>query len=414
MSKLPIVFTVGLIVGTGMTVWLTRSDVGAGMTAWLTGGDSGMHSDAMDNKQPLYWVAPMDPNYRRDAPGKSPMGMDLVPVYAENEENSPGTIRISPDVVNNFGVRTAEARYRPLQAEIKTVGYVQYDEDRLVHIHPRVEGWVERLYVKASGEPVEAGKPLYELYAPELVNAQQELVLALGRNSHQLIQAAENRLRALQIDTALIAQIKRSQSIQHRLTFFAPGSGVVDNLNIREGMFVAPGDRLMSIGNLDQVWVEAEVFARQVALLATGLPVTMRVDYLPGEYWEGEVDYIYPTLDATTRAVRVRLRFDNADGRLKPNMYAQVTIHAGSDEKVLMVPREAVIRTGSQDRVVLALGEGRFKSLEINLGRQDDQFAEILDGLIEGDRVVTSAQFLLDSESSKTSDFMRMSHDEQS
>ena len=366
-----------------------------------------------DDREPLYWVAPMDPNYQRDEPGKSPMGMDLIPVYASEAggvDEGIGTIRISPDVVNNLGVRTSPVERRELNAEITTVGYVQYDEDQLIHVHPRVEGWVETLFVKAEGDPIEAGEPLYQLYSPPLVNAQEELLLAIGRGNPRLIEAAEERLKALQIDDKVIDEIKRAGSVQQQITFYSPMSGVVDNLNIREGFYVQPGTTLLSIGSLDQVWVEAEVFERQAALVELGLPVSMTLDYLPGREWQGEVDYIYPSLDNKSRTLRVRLRFDNADGLLKPNMYAQVVIQVALDAPVLAVPRDAVIRTGNQNRLVLALGEGYYKSIAVDLGRVTQEYVEILNGVEEGEAVVTSAQFLLDSESSKTSDFKRLHH----
>lgn len=388
------------------------------LTTWLLAAqfmDKAENESSDTEAEPLYWVAPMDPEYRRDEPGKSPMGMDLVPVFAEqgdSGQSESGTVRISPAVVNNLGVRTAQAQRRPLETQINTVGYVQYDEDQLIHVHPRVEGWVETLYVKAEGDPVEKGQPLYQLYSPQLVNAQEELLLALGRDNPRLVEAAEDRLRALQIDSSLIDELKRSRKIEQNLTFYAPMSGVVDNLAIREGFYVQPGTKLLSIGRLDDVWVVAEVFERQAALVQPGLPVTMTLDYLPGQQWQGEVDYIYPSLDAATRTLRVRLRFENPDSLLRPNMYAQVAIQTAGDADQLTVPLEAVIRTGSQDRVVLALGEGRFKSVAVSLGRVTRQYAVIRDGLNEGERVVTSAQFLIDSESSKTSDFMRKSADE--
>lgn len=362
-------------------------------------------------KKPLHWVAPMDPNYKRDKPGKSPMGMDLIPVYADGGggvDAGPGTIRISPDVVNNLGVRSAKALRLDLPLEIQTVGYVQYDEDQLVHIHPRVKGWIEKLYVKASGDPVIEGQVLYDIYSPELVNAQEELVLALGRKNQSLIRAAEARLRALQIPEKMVSELMASRQVKQTVSFFSPQSGVVDNLNIREGFYITPGQTIMSIGVLDHVWVEAEVFERQSSLVEVGTPVTMTLDYLPDRVWQGVVDYVYPTLDAKTRTLRVRMRFDNESEDLKPNMFAQVVIHIPSKHDTLVVPREAVIRTGSSDRVVLALGEGQFKSIKVKLGRLNEQYAEILTGLNVGEKVVTSAQFLLDSESSKTSDFKRM------
>jgi Cu(I)/Ag(I) efflux system membrane fusion protein len=387
--------------------------IGALLTVAMVGGRDGaaVPAAAGGGEKPLYWVAPMDPDYRRDRPGKSPMGMDLIPVYAEGGEGAdagPGTIRIAPEVVNNLGVRTARVSRKSLHSTIRTVGYVQYDQDRLVHIHPRVDGWIEKLHVKAAGDPVVTGQPLYELYSPALVNAQEELVLALNRDNRRLVGAAVDRLRALQLSDDFIEALKKRRQVRQSVTFFAPQAGVVDNLNIREGFFVNPGTTLMSIGALDDVWVEAEVFERQAALVKVGMPVTMTLDYLPGREWRGSVDYVYPSLDEKTRTLRARLRFENPDGELKPNMFAQVVLHASDDDGRLIVPREAVIRTGNQNRVVLALGEGHFKSVAVTLGRLDEESAELLDGVREGDEVVTSAQFLLDSESSKRSDFLRM------
>lgn len=365
-----------------------------------------------EEAKPLYWVAPMDANYQRDKPGKSPMGMDLIPYYgSENNteyDEGAGTIKISPNVINNLGVRTVAASIKNLHTKIATVGYVTYDEDKLVHIHPRVEGWIEKLYVKAIGDPVLKGQPLYKIYSPELVNAQEEYLLALDRNNKRLISAAQNRLVALQLPTRVITQLKKSRKVQQHITFFAPQNGVVENLKIREGFFVKPGSTLMSIGDLSQVWVKAEVFERQAGQVSQGTPVTMTLDYLPGKVWQGHVDYVYPTLEAKTRTVKVRLRFSNENGEFKPNMFAQITIHSNSDEKALLIPKEALIRTGNQDRVVLALGEGNFKSVEVSVGRFDSNNVEILSGIQAGEMVVSSAQFLLDSESSKTSDFKRM------
>lgn len=363
------------------------------------------------DKKPLYWVAPMDSNYRRDEPGQSPMGMDLIPVYEKSSssaQNDPGAVTISPAVVNNLGVRTAKVQLQALQSEVKTVGYVQYNQDQLVHIHPRVEGWLETLFVKAAGEQVAQGEPLYTLYSPQLVSAQEEFMLAVNRNNTVLIRAAKARLKSLNVSDGFIERLQRNKNIMQNITFYARQSGVVEELNIREGFYVKPDTSMMSIGKLDEVWVEAEVFERQAELISVGLPVTMRLDYLAGQSWQGKVDYIYPTLDANNRTLRVRLRFINKDHQLKPNMFAQVTIHAKSDAKQMIVPREAVIRTGSQNRVVVALGEGRFKSVAVKLGRSDSNNTVILAGLKHDDEVVISAQFLIDSESSKSSDFKRM------
>jgi Cu(I)/Ag(I) efflux system membrane fusion protein len=373
---------------------------------------SDTQADTSTEKQPLYWVAPMDSNYRRDKPGKSPMGMDLIPVYEESnsaDDIGPGAVTIAPHVVNNLGVRTASVELAPMHTQISTVGYVQYDEDNLIHIHPRVDGWIEKLYVKAAGNPVEKDQPLYTLYSPQLVNAQEELLLALKRNNQELIAAAKDRLAALQLSKAFIRQLEKTRKVQQTITFYSPQSGVIDGLKIREGFYVKPGTTLMSIAKLSQVWVEAEVFERDSALIKKGLPVSMTLDYLPSKQWQGSVDYVYPALNSKTRTLRVRLKFDNPDFELKPNMFAQVTINANQNESVILVPKEAVIRTGKQDRVVLALGDGQFKSIEVSIGRVGEHKIEILEGLTEQDTVVTSAQFLIDSESSKNSDFKRMS-----
>ena len=398
---------VGVVIGSVVTALVYTQLLGS------TGGVSG-GSGAGGEPEPMYWVAPMDPNYKRDQPGKSPMGMDLIPVYADGgggADAGPGTIRISPDVVNNLGVRTTMAVRAELPLEIKTVGYVKYDEDLLVHIHPRVQGWVEKLYVKASGDPVTQGEPLYDIYSPELVNAQEELVLALSRSNKRLIRAADDRLKALQVPLSLIDELKKTRKVRQTVTFYSPRSGVIDNLKVRQGFYVTPGQTMMSIGTLDHVWVEAEVFERQASTVEVGIPVTMSLDFLPGKMWQGQVDYVYPTLDVKTRTLKIRLRFENENDELKPNMFAQVVLHTSNSKETLLVPREAVIRTGSSDRVVLALGEGRFKSVEVKLGRLNENSAEILAGLDAGEEVVVSAQFLLDSESSKTSDFRRMNHE---
>ncbi len=378
-----------------------------GAALFYRGGDApGGEAAADQPREPLYWVAPMDANYRRDQPGKSPMGMDLVPVYEEPAEE--GTVEISPAVVNNLGVRTARVTREPWRSEIRTVGYVRYDEDRLVHIHPRVSGWVEALHVKSEGDPVSAGQPLYALYSPELVSAQEEYLLALQRQNQPLQQAAAERLLALNLSETFIDKLAQRRQAVQTVTFYALEDGVVTELPIREGFFVEPGNTMMSIGQLDQVWVEAEVFERQVSAVVAGLPVTMSLDYLPGRSWEGVVDYVYPSLDPNLRTARVRLRFANPDRVLKPNMFAQVVIHAGQGEEVLALPREALIRTGNRQVVVRALGEGRFRSVAVQPGRFSGDRVEILSGLTPGDEVVISAQFLIDSESSKRMDLQRL------
>ncbi|MRX27530.1 efflux RND transporter periplasmic adaptor subunit [Kangiella sp. HZ709] len=368
-------------------------------------------SNASAEKKVLYWVAPMDANYRRDKPGKSPMGMDLVPVYEEGMDSmdaSPGAIKISPEIVNNLGVRLAKVKTSPMTANINTVGTIAFDEDLLVHIHPRVDGWIETLNVKAEGESVTKGQPLYTIYSPELVNAQEELLFALKRGNQRLTKAALQKLESYQIAPSIINSIKKTRLVKKNITFFAPQNGIVKLLNIRQGHHVKPGTQIMSIGSIEQVWVDVEIFEKQLPWVRIGAEAEMMVDFLPGRKWNGTIDFIYPTLDSMTRTAKVRLKFFNQDKSLKPNMYAKIKINSQQTGDVLSIPREAVIRTGYQDKVVLALGDGRFKSIEVTTGFQNQEFVEIKEGLKEGEEVVVSAQFLIDSESSKTSDFKRM------
>lgn len=375
-----------------------------------TGSDQGTGVAVSDEKQPLYWVAPMDPNYRRDGPGKSPMGMDLIPFYGDEggEQMGAGTISIASEVVNNLGVRIGLAEQGQLSTHIRTVGYLGYNEEQVVHVHPRVDGWIEKSFIKTNGDKVEQGDPLFDLYSPTLVNAQEEFVFALGRKESRMITAGEERLQALQVPQSFIDRLKQTRKVSQTVRFYAPRSGVVDNLSIQDGFYVTPAKTLMSIADLSELWLEAEVFERQASWVKVGQAVSAELDFLPGETFQSTVDFIYPTLDANTRTLKVRVRLANPDARLKPKMFAHIDINATRASKALLVPKEAVIRGAKQNRVVLALGEGRFKSVAVEVGAFSDEQAEILSGLKSGDRVVTSAQFLLDSESSKTSDFKRM------
>jgi len=372
------------------------------------GMEAGSTAPAAD--EPLYWVAPMDANFRRDKPGLSPMGMELVPVYADDVGGgSPGTVSISPQVENNLGVRSAAVEFGRLQQTIRSVGYISFDEDQLQHIHTRLPGWVRKLYVKTDGAYIEKGQPLYELYAPELITAQEEYLSALRSNSRVLARSARAKLQALSVSDAEISALRKRGRAQDTITVAAPVSGYIDGLSIRQGMFVKPSLTLMSVGPLDQVWVLAEVFERQASWLAQGSAVQMQLDYAPGQRWQGTVDYIYPTLDSKTRAQKVRLRFDNADGALKPGMFARVDIAGRRSEPRLHIPTEALIQTADQQRVVVSLGEGKFKSVAVQSGLRADNRVAILEGLELGDQVVTSAQFLLDSESAISSDLQRIS-----
>ena len=396
----PIIITVAVLAAVIAGVFVGR--------ATAPTGESATGATAPAEREILYWVAPMDPNFRRDEPGKSPMGMDLVPVYADEVDATPGTVRIDPTVINNLGVRTALAEEGPLSRRIETVGYVNFDEETLQHVHTRVDGWIERLAVTATGDPVKRGELLFELYSPTLVNAQQEYLTAVRSDNQVLLEASRDRLTALGVTDSEIARLRQNRTASQRVRVYAESDGVIAHLGVREGIYITPATEVMSVARLDQVWVHAEVFERQSAWVQPGQAAYVELDFLPGKTWQGTVDYVYPELEPSTRTLRVRIRFDNEGEVLRPNMFARVTLFSAATDSVVHVPREALIRGGSIDRVVLALGDGRFRSVPVSVGIESGDRVAILEGLSAGDRIVTSGQFLIDSESNIESALLRM------
>ncbi len=363
---------------------------------------------AGSDREVLYWVAPMNANYRRDEPGKSPMGMDLVPVYADEVDGQAGVVAIDATIVSNLGVRTAKAQRGELSQRIETVGYVAYDEDTVQHVHTRVDGWIEKLATKATGDAVEKGQLLFELYSPTLVNAQEEYLIALRSANKLLLKASKERLAALGVTGSEIARLDKERTVRQRVRVYAKADGVIAHLGVREGIYVTPATEIMSVAELDRVWVLAEVFERQAAWVKTGQSAMVELDYLPGEMWHGSVDYVYPELDPKTRTLKVRLRFDNTAESLRPNMFARVTIQGEGFGEVVHVPREALIRGGSVNRVVVALGEGRFRAQPVEVGIESGNRVAIQKGISVGDLVVVSGQFLIDSESNIEAALKRM------
>tara|TARA_R110002073_G_scaffold25378_30_gene84307 strand:+ start:2471 stop:3697 length:1227 start_codon:yes stop_codon:yes gene_type:complete len=364
-------------------------------------------SSPNDTTEPLYWVAPMDSSYRRDGPGKSPMGMDLVPVYPSDTSDA-GQVRISPAVENNLGVQTGLVRLGSLTEQIKTVGHIDYDENGLHGVHPRVEGWLTRLYVKTKGESVAVGDDLYDLYSPQLVNAQEEYLTAYANGNQALIESARQRLHAFNVPADVIEMIEKSQTVTQSVTFSAPHSGIIRKIEVAEGAFVSPGSQLMTIADLSSVWLTAEIFETDIARVEPGDEMMFSTPVAPGVVQQTSIDFVYPMLEAVTRTLQVRATVKNEAGLLRPNMFTDMTIPLKSPRETLLVPKSAVIRTEDQNRVVLASADGTYKSVAVTVGRTGDKDTEILEGLQQGDEVVTAAQFLIDSESSKTSDFQRM------
>ncbi|MGB7904450.1 MAG: efflux RND transporter periplasmic adaptor subunit [Steroidobacteraceae bacterium] len=350
---------------------------------------------AAASRKPLYYRNPMDPNRRSPVPAKDEMGMDYVPVYAEDVG---GEVRISPAVMNNLGVRTEPVVRGSLPRRGDVVGYVQFDERRVQQVRPRAEGWVEGLSVRAMGETVQAGQLLFTLYSPMLESVQQEYLDALKIGNPELIDASRDRLRAVGLDAGTAARLAKSGRAAGRVSFYAPISGVITELEAREGVMLTPEMSAMTITELGSLWVVAEVPESQSSWVRQGTHAEVRFPSQPGQPIQGRVEYVYPELNMETRTVRARIVLDAPPQDVRPNMLATVSLMAVDGAAVLHVPRSAVIRNGTRDRVVVALGDGRFSSRNVVAGAEAGDRIAIREGLQEGDRVVVAAQFLLDSE----------------
>lgn len=379
--------------------------------------DSGMDVTHAAEPEVLYWVAPMDANFRRDKPGKSPMGMDLVPVYRnDNTANKgAGIVEISAAVGNNLGVKTAKVAWIKPQLDFISSGQVNYAKESLVHLHARTSGWVEKLYVSDMGERVKKDQALYGIYSLEFIDAQEDYIRALNAQDNGLIRAANNRLKALRIDNKVIAKLKRTKKVSQITTFYAPQNGYIEKLNINEGMYVKPENTLLTIADLSLLTVDVELDHQHAAWLSQypgKISWTLTSELMPTQSWQGKLDYIYPMLNEKLRTMRVRLLVNNNKQLLKPNMWLSLAGKVIGETETLLIPAQALIRTQQKTRVVMALGEGAFKSVAVETGRFFNQQVEILSGLQAEDTVVTSAQFLIDSESAIDSDLQRMDSDQ--
>lgn len=372
-----------------------------------TGETNGTNGAAANEREILYWVAPMDSSYRRDAPGKSPMGMDLVPVYADQTGTGATTVSIDPAVTANLGIRTASAERSSLPRLIDATAQLTYNEDTRVHVHTRVEGWIERLAATAAGDPVEAGDLLFELYSPTLVNAQQEYLAAARSGSASLAAASRDRLLALGMTGREIERLGAEKTVRQLVSVFAETSGVVARLGVREGMYVTPDTEVLSIARLDEMWVLADILERQATWVESGQAATITLDAFPGESFDSVVDYVYPELDARTRTLTARIRLSNAEALFRPGMFGRVRIAGRETGAIVHVPREAVVRTGHGNRVVVDTGDGRFEVRRVVPGIESGDRIAIRRGLAAGERVVVSGQFLIDSESNVDSALAR-------
>jgi membrane fusion protein, copper/silver efflux system len=369
-------------------------------------------NQATANRKIAYWRAPMDPSYTAPEPGKSPMGMDLVPVY-QDELGQEGTVLIDPTTIQNIGVSTTVVESRALSRTVRAVGRLDYDETGMSDVNSKTAGWVENLFVDYTGQLVKEGQPLLELYSPNLVNAQEEYLTALDYQrrlqesgsaaaavgARDLVDAAAQRLRYWDITQFQIDALGASRRVRRTMTLYAPRSGVVVHKAVLDGAHIKVGQHLYRIADLSTVWLHADVYEYELSSIALGQSAVARLSYMPGRVFSGRITYISPFLDPTTRTAQVRLRLSNPDGTLKPGMFANLELDAPLDEETPVLPAQAPIRTGQRAVAIVSLGDGLFQPRQIELGIEANGYVQVLAGLAPGTRVVTAAQFLIDSES---------------
>lgn len=398
-----------LVVVAGATVWL-RDGARDNRDSGSTRDGAGAAAQDSSGKRVLYWYDPMVPGQKFDKPGKSPfMDMQLVPKYAG--DNTADGVQISSSVAQNLGVRVGKVEATAHGANLQAVGRVAFDEHDIRSVQTRVNGFIERLYVRGVGDAVASGQKVAEVYAPDLLAAQQEM-LALANlkgvgDIDMLKAAARERVRLLGMNDAEINAVESSGTARRTIGLYAPVSGVVQELGMREGAQVMPGQTLMQIAGLNRVWIIAELPERDLARVRTGQAATIRFAALPEEILRGKIEYVYPGLDATARTGQVRIQLANPKGLLRPGMYAQVDLAAAKRE-TLVVPSEAVIATGTRS-VVIVRERGAFRPADVTTGGEIGGRTEIVDGLKAGDEVVVSGQFLIDSEASLKGVLARLS-----
>ena len=373
----------------------------------------------------IFYRNPMDPTITSPVPAKDEMGMEYVPVYADEVERAAGagsTVSIDPRVVQNMNVQTVTVERRDLTHEIRTVGYLEYDQERMVTVTTKYEGWVERVYVNYIGEPVRKGQPLFEIYSPELVQTEQELLSAIDyarrlsgaagdarSRAEGLVDAARTRLSYWDISSQQIDRLEETGEIFRTLTVVSPASGLVmKRMPSLEGMAVKPGMETYHIADLSSLWLSVEIFEDQVAWIGVGTSAEVTFTYSPGETFTGTVRFIEPEFSEKTRTLRAKLQVPNLDGRLRAGMFATVLFRPVAARSAVTIPSLAVLRSGQRNVVVVDLGEGRFEPRQVTLGHEGTGYVEVRAGLVEGERIVTSSQFLIDSEASLQAAIQKM------
>ncbi len=386
------------------------------------GKNSGRETANAAETKTLYTCG-MHPQIIQDHPGNCPIcGMKLTPVRKQDAKagtpEASSTIAVDPSTIQTMGIRTAEVTRGPLRRLIRTVANVDYDETALADVTTKYKGWIEKLYVDATGALVNPGDPLFEIYSPELYSAQTEYLAALSTQSgspsaedRALLDSARTKLKFYDISDAQIAELEKTRQATKTLTITAPISGFVVEKNVVAGQMVDAGMKLYRLADIGVVWVYAQVYEQDLSAVQLGQEATMTLSYLPDRKFRGRVTYIYPTVDEKTRTARVRMEFHNPGYFLKPGMFATVELVADIAPSALLVPDSAVLRSGQKNTVFIALPGGKFEARTVALGLQaQDDMDQVLGGLSEGERVVTSGQFMLDSESQLREAIQKMSN----
>jgi len=358
-------------------------------------------------KKIFYWVDPMHPAYRSDKPGIAPdCGMKLVPVYedgagaATSMVSGYANVKLTAERRQLIGVQTGMTEMRSLGRSVRTVGRVTADETRLYKITTKFDGYIEKLYVNVTGQQIRRGQPLFSVYSPDLLSTQQDYLLAMraAKQAPSLLAAARQRLLLWDITPAEIRQLERTGTARKSVTIYSPTNGYVINKIAVDGARVTAGEPLFEIANLDRLWIQADVYESELQFIRLGAPTTTTLSHIPGRTWTGRVTFIAPTVDPMTRTVKVRAELDNADGAVKPDMFGDVVIQQ-PERRVIVVPDSAVLQTGTRSVVFVVRGDGTFEPREITVGTKEDEFYEVRSGLAANEKVVTQANFLIDSES---------------
>ena len=403
MTLVAIIVAIGLVVGFFGGYWFADRNI-----------PEPVAQAADDQPKPLFYRHPMNPDITSPVPAKDQMRMDYIPVYADEQGSGPaGTVSIDPVTVQNIGVRTAMAKLTTFAREIHTVGRVDYDEQRIARLHPKTQGWIEDLRIGTTGEPVEHDAILLSIYSPQLVSSQQEYLLALKnletlsaspfedvrRGAADLVDTSLERLRLLDVPEHQIKMLIEEREVMKLMHIHSPVEGVVVNVGARDGQFVTPQTELYMIADLSAVWAFVDIFEEELPWVHAGDEAEMRVTAVPGTIFKGKLTYIYPYAERKTRTIKARLEFANPDQLLKPDMFADVTIYADPRANVVTVPSEAIIRSGLKEQVFVVRDAGKFEPRPVEIGLSSGGSTEIRSGLAAGEKIVVSAQFLIDSES---------------